>query len=94
MAEMLGVAETKRRFAELIERVLAGERFVVTRRGLPVLALVPPDEYATSDEPEYLGLAAFAGALEGFPEFDEIMKEVVASRETAGQRPPPYLGFE
>ncbi len=41
MRGMLGVAETKRRFGEVIDRVLAGERVVVTRRGKPVAAIVP-----------------------------------------------------
>jgi prevent-host-death family protein len=41
MRVMLGVAETKRRFGEVIDRVLAGERVVVTRRGKPVAAIVP-----------------------------------------------------
>ena len=92
MTEMLGVAETKRRFAELVDRVLDGERFVVTRRGRPVAALVPADDAATRSATEYLGLAAFAGALEDFPEFDEIMQDVVASREHDFGRPPPDFG--
>lgn len=41
MTEEMGVAKTKQRFAELIGRVLDGERFVVTRRGRPVASLVP-----------------------------------------------------
>lgn len=92
MTESVGVADAKRRFAELIDRVLDGERFLVTRRGKPVVALVPPDEAATSGPTEYLGLAAFAGILEDAPEFDEIMKEVVAARQEDTGRPPPDLG--
>ncbi len=38
--ETLGVAEAKRRFSELIERVGRGERFVICRRGKPAVALV------------------------------------------------------
>lgn len=41
MTVMLGVAETKRRFGEVLDRVLAGERVVVSRRGKPVAAIVP-----------------------------------------------------
>src|SRR6266511_1902398 len=43
---ILGVAEAKAHFSELIERVRHGERFLVARRGHPVLALVPPDQAA------------------------------------------------
>jgi prevent-host-death family protein len=90
MTEVLGVAETKRRFAELLDRVRDGERVIVTRRGRPVAALVPTtDEAAAGEEPTYLGLAAFAGALADWPEFEETMAEVIASRASAGQRPAP-----
>ena len=89
MTEANGVAETKRRFAELIDRVLDGERFVVTRRGRPVAALVPATADETDEAPKYLGLAAFAGAMADWPEFEETMAEVIASRASAGQRPPP-----
>ena len=40
----LSVADAKARFSELIERVGRGERFVISRRGKPALALVPPAE--------------------------------------------------
>ena len=90
MAEMLNVAEAKRRFAELIDRVGCGERFVVARRGRPVLALVPPDAVGSSPGP-HVGLAAFAGALADWPGFDELMTDVVASRARALDRPPPRL---
>ena len=94
MTETMGVAETKRRFAELIDRVLHGERFVVTRRGRPVAALVPATDAAASEPSPYLGLAAFAGALADVPEFEEIMADVIASRKDAGQRPAPAFDFE
>jgi prevent-host-death family protein len=42
MREELGVAELKRRFSELLNRVeLKGERIEIRRRGRPVAALVP-----------------------------------------------------
>ena len=89
MSEMIGVAETKRRFAELIDRVLDGERFVVTRRGRSVAALVPPSADVVSGEVEYLGLAAFAGILDDWPEFEDVMKDVIATRKYDFGRPPP-----
>lgn len=90
MTEMFNVAEAKRRFSELIDRVASGERFVVARRGRPVLALVPAE--AVGAPPNvHLGLAAFAGALADWPELDEVMADVVASRAKARDRPAPQL---
>jgi len=94
MTERMGVAETKQRFAELIDRVLDGERFVVTRRGRPVAALVPATDDATSEPSRFLGLAAFAGAMADVPEFEAVMAEVIASRKDERQRPAPDLGFD
>jgi prevent-host-death family protein len=92
MTEQMGVAETKQRFAELIDRVLDGERFVVTRRGRPVASLVPVlDDAASGEERTYLGLAAFAGFFADWPEFEETMADVIASRASSGQRPAPEL---
>jgi prevent-host-death family protein len=91
MAEVIGVADAKRRFAELIDRVGRGERFIVTRRGRPVMALVPAEEEERESEPEYTGYAALAGALADWPEFDEIMKEVVAGRRHDRYRDLSFL---
>jgi prevent-host-death family protein len=63
VAEILGVAEAKRRFSERIERVRGGERFLVSRRGKPAVALVPPDQVPEEPEPRPAGLAAVAGEL-------------------------------
>jgi prevent-host-death family protein len=90
MAEMINIAEAKRRFSELIDRVGGGERFIVARRGRPVLALVPPEAVGTASE-RHLGLAAFAGALADWPELDDVLADVVASRALARDRPPPEL---
>jgi prevent-host-death family protein len=87
MTEMLGVAEAKKRFSELIERVAEGERILVTRRGRPVLALVHPEDVAAT-EPRPKGLAAGAGLLADWEDFPEIMAEVIASRQKAKDRPP------
>jgi prevent-host-death family protein len=86
----LGVAEAKSRFSELLDRVARGERFVVSRRGRPVVALVPPEE--ADDRPRPKGLAAGAGALADVAGFAEIMRDVYASRRKAKDRPAPDLG--
>lgn len=91
MAEALGVADAKRRFSELIERVKRGERFVVARRGRPAVALVPPEQVGEGgDRP--LGLAAGAGALEDWEELEEAVSEIYRSRRRAKDRTAPELG--
>jgi prevent-host-death family protein len=96
MTEVVTVADAKRRFSELIERVGRGERFLVTRRGKPVLALVPPDEApAEEDHPKKRGLMAFWGILEGVEgadEWYEDMQRIVADRPNIRDREPPDLG--
>jgi prevent-host-death family protein len=87
----LSVAETKRRFSELIDRVLQGERFLVARRGKPAVALVPPSECAPSPERAPGGLLSLVGALSDIEDFDVVMRDVVASRRKAKDRPAPDL---
>ena len=41
MTTFIGTFEAQTRLPELLERVAAGERFVITRRGQPVASLVP-----------------------------------------------------
>jgi prevent-host-death family protein len=89
--EELGVAETKARFSELIDRVQSGERFVVRRRGAPAMALVPAGE-AASRPPKPLGLAALAGALAEWETLEQDMDEVVEARQSSFGRPAPDLG--
>ncbi|MGH8884356.1 MAG: type II toxin-antitoxin system Phd/YefM family antitoxin [Egibacteraceae bacterium] len=93
MVESLSVAEAKRRFSELIERVGRGERFIVCRRGKPTVALVAPDRLlaeAPRDPP--LGLAAFAGALAEWDDQDAFVEELSQLRRAAVDRPAPDLG--
>ena len=84
----LGVAEAKARFSELIERVARGERFVVSRRGRPVLALVRPDDVRPqSGRPA--GLAAVAGALGDWEDLPAVVADICVSRRNARDRTPP-----
>ena len=95
MTEVISVADAKRRFSELIERVGRGERFVVTRRGRPVLALIAPDAVpAETEKPKKRGFLALMGALdgiEGADEWYEEMQRVVADRKNYPTRPMPYF---
>ena len=88
MTEQIGVADAKRRFSELADRVGNGESFLIVNRGRPVLALVPPQRLG-EDEVRPVGLAAFAGALAG--EWDSVeadMEQVIAARQEVADRPP------
>jgi prevent-host-death family protein len=87
---ILGVAEAKARFSELIERVRHGERFLVARRGTPVLALVPPNQ-AVSPGIRPSGLAAIAGTLADWAELPRVVDEIYAARRRARDRAAPDL---
>ncbi len=88
--ERIGVAEAKRRFSELAQRVSRGESFTIHNRGRPAVALVPPQQ-AREAAPRPLGLAAFAGALSGWETIDDDMRDVVAARQESSDRPDPLL---
>jgi prevent-host-death family protein len=89
----LGVAEAKRRFSELLDRVAGGERIVVARRGRPVVVLVPPQsDAAAAARPAPAGFATLAGALAEVSELDDVLRDVVAVRARARDRPGPDLG--
>ncbi|MGH3721115.1 MAG: type II toxin-antitoxin system Phd/YefM family antitoxin [Pseudonocardiaceae bacterium] len=88
--EEVGVAEAKRRFSELAERVSRGESFVILNRGRPTVALVPPQRARHRDH-KPVGFAAVAGALAEWDTIDEDMAEVVATRKQAIDRPVPPL---
>lgn len=94
MTETIGVAEAKRRFSELLDRVRRGERFIVARRGRPEVALVPPGD-ATADRPERpLGFLSLAGLLSDWDdgEIDRMVRDIYESRRRAKDRPAPDLG--
>ena len=95
LVDVINVAEAKRRFSELIERVGHGERIVIARRGTPVMGIVPPNEVGgraggvTRRQP--VGLAAVAGALSDWDDIDDAVAEIYAQRDRAVDRPAPEL---
>ena len=88
--EEIGVAEAKRRFSELTDRVAAGEAFLVVRRGKPAVALVPPQR-AVQHRGAPLGFAAFAGVMADWESMEEDMSAIVAARQHSQDRPAPEL---
>jgi prevent-host-death family protein len=91
MTETLGVAEAKRRLSELIDRVKRGERFIVSRRGKPAIALVPPEQVGAEPATTPVGLAGIAGALADWDELEAVVAEVYRSRRRARDREVPPL---
>jgi antitoxin (DNA-binding transcriptional repressor) of toxin-antitoxin stability system len=88
----LGVAEAKRRFSELIDRVDSGERFVVSRHGRPAVVLGPPTPEALQPAAEQpIGLAAVAGALAEWEDLEETVQEIYAARRGSRDRAAPDL---
>ena len=89
---VLGVAEAKRRFSELIDRVGEGEQFIVARHGKPAVALIAPSELPTdSAKQQPVGLAAVAGALADWEEIDEVVQDIYSARRRSRDRPAPAL---
>jgi len=92
MTRYVGVGEAKRRFSELLDRVDAGERIVIARRGKPAGALVPPEEVLRQGPRSApTGFAAIAGALDDWDGLDEVVREAYADRRAASDRPAPSL---
>ncbi|HEY7953259.1 MAG TPA: type II toxin-antitoxin system prevent-host-death family antitoxin [Solirubrobacteraceae bacterium] len=90
--DSLGVAEAKRRFSELLDRVDAGERFVVSRYGRPAMVLAPPTPEALAPAAaKPIGLAAVAGALADWDDLEETVEEIYAARRGSRDRPAPDL---
>ena len=85
---MVGVTEARQRLTEILDRVLAGEEVVVTRRGTPVAAIVP---VPVPPDARPLGLAAFAGAAATRRGLAEAVANVVTMRAVARDREPPEI---
>jgi len=88
----LGVAEAKRRFSELADRVAKGERFIVSRRGRPAIALVPVDEMVDGPGGPPKGALSIVGALAEWDDIDEFVAFIYEDRRRTRSRPPPDLG--
>lgn len=76
----VGMHEAKTHLSQLVERALAGEEIVLTRRGEPAVRLVP--------ERSKGGFAALAGVWQGrvrvADDFDELPDDLA---ESLGLRP-------
>jgi prevent-host-death family protein len=89
----IGVAEVKRRFADVLGTVrYQGERYVVERNGTPMAALVPlSDVPGAVEQTERPGFLALVGAFEDEPEYADSLAEAVHGRQAQRSRPAPRL---
>jgi prevent-host-death family protein len=88
MADEVGIAELKRRFSELLDRVVHRHELVVVRkRGRNVAAIVPLDEVEESEiRGKRRGLLAAVGAWADYPDPDEFLKVIRKARDRAKDR--------
>ena len=89
MSTSVGVGEAKRRLSELMSRVVyRGERFVIERRGKPMVALVSGEDLARLEQEPVApgGLLAALGAWADFEEIDELVADIYRYRSEAGDR--------
>ena len=90
MASTLGVGEAKKRFSELMSRVAyKEERFLIERRGKPMVALVSAEDLERLErEPSApKGLLAAVGAWADYEELDQVVEEIYRQREESRGRP-------
>jgi prevent-host-death family protein len=89
----MGVAEVKRRFADVVGEVMhAKKRIIVERRGRPVAAIVPLEEVGEARPPgQRLAAAVGCGRQEG-EDFRRLMAGVVAKRRRRLPRRSPGRG--
>jgi prevent-host-death family protein len=86
--EIISLTQAKARLSEIVARLLyRKEAVVITRKKVPVAALVPYEEWAGKESSEKTGLAAAAGALaELDAEIDKMIQAVYAARAEAKDR--------
>jgi prevent-host-death family protein len=78
------VQEAKARFSELVERAMAGDAQVVTRRGRPAVVVIPYEEYERMHGGETTGWDLFKAA----PRLDE--HDLPLTREATPVHPAEF----
>lgn len=65
------IADAKAKFSEIVKRAEAGERFIITRHGMPVVEIAPSAEA----RPKKKLRGAMKGQIWMAPDFDELGPE-------------------
>lgn len=93
---IISVAEAKRRFSDIVNQVVYHrKRFVIARRGKPMVGLVPASEMTetaekTSSETPRKGFLALTGLWQDYEDLDQIVQEIYRQRENEKPRPIPF----
>ena len=90
MADIISVAEAKKRLSELMSRAAyKNERFLIERRGKPMAALVPVEDLARLEDKSTVpkGLLTAVGAWAEFDNLDKVIEDIYNQREQAQDRP-------
>jgi len=93
MRTIISVGAAKSGFSDLMSRVVyKGERFVIQRRGRPMVAVVSIDdlkrlEESSAQAAEPGGALALVGAWADVDKLDELVAEIYAARERDLGRP-------
>ena len=81
--KVVSVAEVKSHFSEYVSKVAyTGEKFLITKRGKPLVALVSIEDLKNikADEEEK-GLSEIIGKWENFEEIEDNINKVYSSRK-------------
>lgn len=89
--EIIPLTRAKARLSEVVARLIhRRETVVITRKRVPVAAIVPYDEWAEKEAAKGEGLAAATGALADFDaEIEEMIDAIYAARAKAKERKVP-----
>jgi prevent-host-death family protein len=91
MSKVIGVAEVKRRFSDvMVEVAHDGKHFIIEKKGKPMMALVNIKDLEsierTSSPSKKKGLLAAIGAWEDFGNMDKFISHVYEKRKTSKER--------
>lgn len=90
MSKTIGVAEVKRRFSEVIEKVSRdGEQIIIQKNHKPLAAMVSLKDFEIvkkSGRRENKGLLAAIGAWDDFEDIDGLIKQIYMARRKAKDR--------
>ena len=80
---VVSVADAKSHFSEYISKVAyAGEKYLITKRGKPLVALVPiQDLINIKSSKEEKGLSEIIGKWKNFEEIEDNINKVYSSRK-------------
>jgi prevent-host-death family protein len=91
MSKVIGVAEAKRHFSEvMVEVAREGKHFIIEKKGKPMVALVNIKDLETIERTaapsKKKGLLASLGAWEDFNNVEGVVKHIYEQRKTAKER--------